>query len=69
MGFLEDRDFSDVPTIPEFYRNKTLFITGGSGKLQKETNRNLKLFQRGYQWLKHKTEMVNGLNWQLVVLS
>lgn len=32
MGFLEDRDLSDVPDIPEFYKGKTIFITGGSGK-------------------------------------
>ena len=32
MGFLEDRDLSGVPSIPEFYKGKTIFITGGSGK-------------------------------------
>lgn len=32
MGFLEDRDLSNVPTIPEFYKGKTVLITGGSGK-------------------------------------
>ncbi|CAG4948944.1 unnamed protein product [Parnassius apollo] len=35
MGFLEDRDFSDVPTIPEYYKGKTLFVTGGSGFMGK----------------------------------
>jgi type IV secretory pathway ATPase VirB11/archaellum biosynthesis ATPase len=32
MGFLEDRDLSTVPTILEYYKGKTLFITGGTGK-------------------------------------
>lgn len=32
MGFLEDRDLSEAPTIPEYYEGKTIFITGGSGK-------------------------------------
>ncbi|XP_068621838.1 fatty acyl-CoA reductase 1 [Battus philenor] len=35
MGFLEDRDFTDVETIPEYYKGKTLFITGGSGFMGK----------------------------------
>ncbi|XP_013146638.1 PREDICTED: fatty acyl-CoA reductase 1-like [Papilio polytes] len=35
MGFLEDRDFSAVPQIPQYYRGKTLFITGGSGFMGK----------------------------------
>ncbi|XP_049883831.1 putative fatty acyl-CoA reductase CG5065 [Pectinophora gossypiella] len=35
MGFLEDRDMSKVPTIPEFYKGKTIFITGGSGFMGK----------------------------------
>ncbi|KAJ8706363.1 hypothetical protein PYW08_010989 [Mythimna loreyi] len=35
MGFLEDRDLSGVPSIPEFYRGKTVFITGGSGFMGK----------------------------------
>ncbi|CAH0602038.1 unnamed protein product [Chrysodeixis includens] len=35
MGFLEDRDLSDVPTIPDFYKGKTIFITGGSGFIGK----------------------------------
>ncbi|XP_022824220.1 putative fatty acyl-CoA reductase CG5065 [Spodoptera litura] len=35
MGFLEDRDLSGVPSIPEFYRGKTIFITGASGFMGK----------------------------------
>ncbi|PZC70617.1 hypothetical protein B5X24_HaOG215448 [Helicoverpa armigera] len=35
MGFLEERDLSDVPTIPEFYKGKTIFVTGGSGFIGK----------------------------------
>ncbi|XP_050557890.1 putative fatty acyl-CoA reductase CG5065 isoform X1 [Spodoptera frugiperda] len=35
MGFLEDRDLSGVPSIPEFYRGKTVFITGASGFMGK----------------------------------
>ncbi|CAG9794554.1 unnamed protein product [Diatraea saccharalis] len=35
MGFLEDRDLSDVPGIKEYFRGKTVFITGGSGFLGK----------------------------------
>ncbi|CAH2056126.1 unnamed protein product, partial [Iphiclides podalirius] len=35
MGFLEERDLSDAPTIPEYYKDKTLFITGGSGFMGK----------------------------------
>ncbi|CAH1642239.1 unnamed protein product [Spodoptera littoralis] len=35
MGFLEERDLSEVPTIPEFYMGKTIFITGGSGFIGK----------------------------------
>ena len=31
MGFLEEFDLSNVPDIPEYYKGKTLFITGGSG--------------------------------------
>ncbi|CAG9576943.1 unnamed protein product [Danaus chrysippus] len=34
MGFL-DRDFSDVPSIADYYKNKTIFITGGSGFMGK----------------------------------
>ncbi|CAH0699496.1 unnamed protein product [Spodoptera exigua] len=35
MGFLEDRDLSSVPSIPEFYRGKTIFISGASGFMGK----------------------------------
>nr|BBD13399.1 fatty acyl-CoA reductase [Hyphantria cunea] len=35
MGFLEERDLSGCPTIPEFYKGKTIFITGGSGFIGK----------------------------------
>nr|UEV87811.1 fatty acyl reductase 5 [Maruca vitrata] len=35
MGFLEDRQFEDVEDIPEFYKGKTVFITGGSGFIGK----------------------------------
>ncbi|XP_072948634.1 putative fatty acyl-CoA reductase CG5065 [Epargyreus clarus] len=35
MGFLEDVDTSNLPTIPEFYDGKTIFITGGSGVMGK----------------------------------
>ncbi|XP_072948597.1 fatty acyl-CoA reductase wat-like [Epargyreus clarus] len=35
MGFLEDRDLSNVPTIPEFYKGKSIFITGGTGFMGK----------------------------------
>lgn len=35
MGFLEDRDFTGIPTIPEFYKGKSVFITGGSGFMGK----------------------------------
>ncbi|KAJ0182965.1 hypothetical protein K1T71_000941 [Dendrolimus kikuchii] len=35
MGYLEDRDFSDVPTIPEYFKDKTIFITGGTGFIGK----------------------------------
>ncbi|CAB3233633.1 unnamed protein product [Arctia plantaginis] len=35
MGFLEERDLSGIPTIPEFYKGKTIFITGGSGFIGK----------------------------------
>ncbi|CAG4978355.1 unnamed protein product [Colias eurytheme] len=31
MPFLEDRDLEDVPRIKEYYKGKTIFITGGSG--------------------------------------
>ncbi|XP_038219925.1 putative fatty acyl-CoA reductase CG5065 [Zerene cesonia] len=31
MTFLEDRDLQDVPNIKEYYANKTIFVTGGSG--------------------------------------
>ncbi|XP_013185409.1 putative fatty acyl-CoA reductase CG5065 [Amyelois transitella] len=30
-----DRDMSNAPTIPEFYKGKTIFITGGSGFMGK----------------------------------
>lgn len=33
MTFLEDRDLEDVPTIPEYYKGKTIFMTGGTGNL------------------------------------
>ncbi|XP_052738805.1 putative fatty acyl-CoA reductase CG5065 [Bicyclus anynana] len=35
MTFLEDRDLHDVPGIPEYYRGKTIFITGGTGFMGK----------------------------------
>ncbi|KAF9408192.1 hypothetical protein HW555_012049 [Spodoptera exigua] len=35
MGFLEERDLCEVPSIPEFYKGKTIFITGGSGFIGK----------------------------------
>ncbi|XP_039752482.1 fatty acyl-CoA reductase 1-like [Pararge aegeria] len=35
MGFLEDRDLTNVPTIYEYYKGKTIFITGGSGFMGK----------------------------------
>ncbi|CAH0712827.1 unnamed protein product, partial [Brenthis ino] len=35
MGFLEERDLSDVPSIPDYYKGKTIFITGGSGFMGK----------------------------------
>ncbi|XP_022120956.1 putative fatty acyl-CoA reductase CG5065 [Pieris rapae] len=35
MGFLEERDLSDVPNIGEYYKGKTIFITGGSGFMGK----------------------------------
>ncbi|CAH2235697.1 jg1978 [Pararge aegeria aegeria] len=35
MTFLEDRDLEDVPTIPEYYKGKTIFITGGTGFMGK----------------------------------
>ncbi|CAH2101760.1 unnamed protein product [Euphydryas editha] len=35
MNFLENRDFEDAPTIPEYYKGKTIFITGGSGFMGK----------------------------------
>nr|ADI82774.1 fatty-acyl CoA reductase 1 [Ostrinia nubilalis] len=35
MGFLEERNFEDVPEIPEYYKGKTIFITGGSGFMGK----------------------------------
>ncbi|PZC70618.1 hypothetical protein B5X24_HaOG215449 [Helicoverpa armigera] len=35
MGFLEDRDLSSVPNIAEFYKGKTIFISGGSGFMGK----------------------------------
>ncbi|XP_063898687.1 putative fatty acyl-CoA reductase CG5065 [Helicoverpa armigera] len=35
MGFLEDRDLSSVPSIAEFYKGKTIFISGGSGFMGK----------------------------------
>ncbi|XP_061727970.1 putative fatty acyl-CoA reductase CG5065 [Cydia pomonella] len=35
MGFLEERDFDKVPSIKEFYKGKTILITGGSGFMGK----------------------------------
>ncbi|XP_041971130.1 fatty acyl-CoA reductase 1-like [Aricia agestis] len=35
MGFLEERDLEGVCTIPEYFRGKTIFITGGSGFMGK----------------------------------
>ncbi|XP_039751755.1 fatty acyl-CoA reductase 1-like [Pararge aegeria] len=35
MGFLKDRDLTNVPTIYEYYKGKTIFITGGSGFMGK----------------------------------
>ncbi|XP_038219949.1 fatty acyl-CoA reductase 1-like [Zerene cesonia] len=35
MGFLEDLDTSDFPNIKEYYKGKTIFITGGSGFMGK----------------------------------
>ncbi|VVC98168.1 unnamed protein product [Leptidea sinapis] len=35
MTFLEDRDFRDVPAIKEYYKGKTIFITGGTGFMGK----------------------------------
>ncbi|KAJ0182964.1 hypothetical protein K1T71_000940 [Dendrolimus kikuchii] len=35
MGFLEERVLTDVPLIPEFFKGKTIFITGGSGFIGK----------------------------------
>ncbi|CAG4978358.1 unnamed protein product [Colias eurytheme] len=35
MTFLEDRDLQDVPSIKEYYKGKTIFITGGSGFMGK----------------------------------
>ncbi|XP_045529419.1 fatty acyl-CoA reductase 1-like [Pieris brassicae] len=35
MGFLEERDLSDVPNIREYYKGKTIFVTGGSGYMGK----------------------------------
>ncbi|OWR47189.1 fatty-acyl CoA reductase 1 [Danaus plexippus plexippus] len=35
MTFLEDRDLDNVPTIPEYYRGKVVFVTGGSGFMGK----------------------------------
>ncbi|KAG6454596.1 putative fatty acyl-CoA reductase CG5065 [Manduca sexta] len=35
MGFLEDRDLTHIPGIPEFYKGKSIFITGGTGFLGK----------------------------------
>ncbi|VVC98170.1 unnamed protein product [Leptidea sinapis] len=35
MGFLEERDIEDVPSIKEYYKGKTIFITGGSGFMGK----------------------------------
>ncbi|XP_069357110.1 fatty acyl-CoA reductase 1-like isoform X1 [Maniola hyperantus] len=33
--YLEDRDLEDVPSIPEYYRGKTIFLTGGTGFIGK----------------------------------
>ncbi|XP_052738948.1 fatty acyl-CoA reductase 1 [Bicyclus anynana] len=35
MTFLEDRDLTDVPRIPEYYAGKTIFMTGGTGFMGK----------------------------------
>ncbi|XP_050358525.1 fatty acyl-CoA reductase 1-like [Nymphalis io] len=35
MGFLDDRDLENVPSIQEYYKGKTIFITGGSGFMGK----------------------------------
>ncbi|KAG6454595.1 hypothetical protein O3G_MSEX008766 [Manduca sexta] len=35
MGFLEERDTTNLPTIPEYYKGKCIFITGGSGFMGK----------------------------------
>ncbi|XP_041970554.1 putative fatty acyl-CoA reductase CG5065 [Aricia agestis] len=35
MTFLEDQDFSEIELIPDYYKGKTIFITGGSGFLGK----------------------------------
>ncbi|XP_004930760.1 putative fatty acyl-CoA reductase CG5065 [Bombyx mori] len=35
MGLSEERDMTHVPTIPEYYKGKSIFITGGSGFIGK----------------------------------
>ncbi|XP_047513279.1 fatty acyl-CoA reductase 1-like isoform X2 [Pieris napi] len=35
MGFLEEQDLSNVPSITEYYKGKTIFVTGGSGFMGK----------------------------------
>ncbi|XP_038219950.1 fatty acyl-CoA reductase 1-like [Zerene cesonia] len=35
MTFLEERDLQDVPRIKDYYKGKTIFITGGSGFMGK----------------------------------
>nr|XP_026483536.1 fatty acyl-CoA reductase 1-like [Vanessa tameamea] len=35
MTFLQERDLENVPTIRDYYKGKTLFITGGSGFMGK----------------------------------
>ncbi|XP_041971044.1 fatty acyl-CoA reductase 1-like [Aricia agestis] len=35
MSFLHDRDFSALPSIPEYFKGKTVFLTGGSGFIGK----------------------------------
>ncbi|XP_041970548.1 fatty acyl-CoA reductase 1-like [Aricia agestis] len=35
MTRVDELDFNDIPTIPEYYKGKTIFITGGTGFLGK----------------------------------
>ncbi|XP_045458036.1 putative fatty acyl-CoA reductase CG5065 [Melitaea cinxia] len=35
MTFLEERDLEDVPNIQDYYKRKTIFMTGGSGFMGK----------------------------------